>query len=170
MGRLAPDAMNSREKFILGICGAAVAWAAVVELPAILRSGQSGDARVDPQAVVIEVRTATQSRQLNTLDRHVLDLVNNRGEWAKNPFIAPERLNEIRARDGSRRTTETLPVYMGFFRIAEHVFAVIDGVEYRVGEELTNADFRVVGIEPDRVELTRPGSRDNLTLNLEPEN
>ncbi|MCC5833538.1 MAG: hypothetical protein JJU20_02285 [Opitutales bacterium] len=162
--------MNTREKVILGICGAAVAWAAVVELPEILFPSEHSDNRSVPTDVVNELRTVVQAGQLTNLDRHMLNLVSEIGHSSQNPFVSPEEYREIRERAGSRRTAEALPKYVGFFRIADLVFAIIDGVEYRVGEELNGADYRVVEIQHDQVQLVRGSGHERVTLNLEPDN
>lgn len=155
--------MTSREKIIIGLMGAALAWAAWTLLAP---SGKTGAKRVALKAAANPLagfadntHLALRVAELRPSERAILE--RSAAAWPASPFAA--------------RVTATRPVadltgtirYSGYLRLGDEVFAILNNREYRVAESVDPGDFVVEAIHPDHVVLTASSGGRRMTVALE---
>lgn len=96
-----------------------------------------------------------------TADEMDLAYIMTRSEspWSRDPFIRPGE-SDGTARDQGAGITL---IYSGFIRAGQITFGIINGMEYRVGDQLIGLDYSVLEITPSRVTL---GTRSNRQIVL----
>ncbi len=142
--------MTKREKVLLGFMGAAVIVGAGLFLmpgpgTGVLQKGPDktvAAARSNAEAQVKAVKEAGA----DTFDLHVTDMALR--PW--NTKIFYDRTLEIKS---ETPVDIFMPVYTGFVEMGALRLAIIDGFEYREGDELETGGFVVEEITPPQVTL-----------------
>lgn len=70
--------------------------------------------------------------------------------FPRDPFYRTTTPGEIQA-TGSE--PQAAFVYSGYLKLGDEVFAIINGIEYRIGEELEVADYFLASIERNKVTI-----------------
>lgn len=99
-----------------------------------------------------------------------------RAEWTKDPFIKTVK-SETQVSSSKKAPQSNAGVareqmakglkynYTGFLKMGERILAIINGLEYEQGEEITRGGHVVKVIEPNRVVLGIP-SQEDIVLTL----
>ena len=93
--------------------------------------------------------------------------------WSSDPFLEQESVVAFEAEKAKKEMPEVSPeelglVYSGYLTAGDNNLAVINGVEYGVGEKLDiPGDYLVKGITPVQVVIGREGSTSKIIIPLE---
>jgi hypothetical protein len=142
--------MTRREKMLLGVMGGAVLVAAgffALTGPGGKRLASGPDkAVVAAQKSAEEQVLAVRNAGANPFETHVADMALR--PWNTNIFYdKPLDVAREAGRDAS------MPAFTGFVELGALRLAIIDGYEYREGDELETGGFQVEEIQPTQVTL-----------------
>lgn len=85
--------------------------------------------------------------------------------WEHDPFSTKNfQLSATVKNDSGDRKVQL--TYSGYIQIGKKLIAVINGLEYDIGEELAEPGYVVESISPDKV-MVRVGNREMIALPLE---
>jgi hypothetical protein len=152
--------MSTREKILVGLMIVAVCLGALV----LFSEGQNktaSKAAMDRQNPLSQMltRLAAQYGNGSSLenDRYTLSMA--RSPWSHDLF--PEGAAVMSAAAETPGTAKGLPanmalVYTGFIETPQRRVAIINGIEYVVGDQLDKSDYTVRHIDPSQVVLASP--------------
>lgn len=127
--------MSTREKVIIGLMIAAIAFAGINLL------GGDEDTKkndVDTELNALNGFVVDVANAMNKADMHTVNYILDRAaaEWQKDPFLLDARLPEDGAVAAGEkpRSVETVLEYTGYLRTGGRMLAVINGVEYETGD------------------------------------
>ncbi|MDD4073306.1 MAG: hypothetical protein PHY78_13200 [Desulfobacterales bacterium] len=114
--------------------------------------------------------TQTITGQTNTeSDDYILKLASD--EWQRMPFVEPDSTSASSATAPGRTDSETAAavtfVYSGYLALGKKQLAIIDGIEYEVGEQLAKTDYVVQQITPRQVMVKSADGKNGITLTLD---
>lgn len=143
--------MSKREKILLVFVLLAGVAAAIYYLPDLLGGGQAAKKRAAREAQVSELeQNARKLPIINEIGRVEQYVLNNlRKEWQRDPFLELAKLQEAEA-----AKTQVGLVYQGFLSAGPKTFAIINGMEYLVGETVVDTRLRITSANEHRVVLT----------------
>lgn len=166
--------MTTREKIIVGIMCLTIVYGAYELLmprgkktPA---SSNKADSSVDLNAFVAEITKNMADSGQGEIYRYVVDKAGS--EWTKDPFIqsvAPLKKSPTATATVRRATIDrSAPrlVYSGFLQLGKTKLAIINDIEYTVGEKLNSNGFYVKSIAAERVVIGKVGSEQTIRLPL----
>lgn len=109
---------------------------------------RTNDLAVSAQAQLQIIQKATQDNELAYLQQQV------ESAWQNDPFIKYD------AKDRKKKKKETIAQqnipqmdYTGFVRAGNNLMAIINGMEYMVGETIKDIGYKVIHISPTRTRL-----------------
>ena len=144
--------MKKREMIIVGVALAALAYGALDYL--VLSRKPAGPAATpelsafsDATRVQLAVLTGKES------DRVQYQIARAEAEWQSDPFAMPPVAELASAGKDSDKGPGVDLHYTGFIQAGRQVLAVINQMEYNVGETLLELGYRVMGISQERVVL-----------------
>lgn len=82
--------------------------------------------------------------------------------WENDPFIAPQEQKQTK-----KIVLPPLPKdlrYTGYLKMGEQTLAIIDGMEYQVGETLLKSQYLIADISPRQVVIALPGGVNSGTI------
>jgi hypothetical protein len=82
-------------------------------------------------------------------------------EWVNDPFYTKNV--------SSGHTGEVKLVYIGYLEIGKRKIAIINGVDYQIGDELEMAGYRVKSISPSMVIVVNKEGEEKITIPLSEE-
>lgn len=162
--------MSKREKIILIIMGLAILVGGYI----FLFTGSSETGRIDPEKklkelnrFVSDVAKSLSRKDLSGKETYVLDRAS--AKWAKDPFLEKAGLSPESRKDIEIETSAIAKSfsYLGYLEMGNRKLAVINGMEYEIGEELGKAGYVVKGISPTRVVIGPAGENIEIILPLE---
>jgi hypothetical protein len=159
--------MTKREKIILSLVAVAVVYGLFALVSGLPRRGGAvagaESARSQTEVSLAETRAAVAEGNLTDAERCVLDRA--QGAWVATPFIAdPEATVPSAAPELPPSAVPPRHRYSGYLDVAGRRMAIVDGREYRVGEEMLTGQTVVETIEADKVVLRR--KRDGAALTV----
>lgn len=116
-----------------------------------------GQALIQKAALDLDTYAAAASAKLAVSKLKDPDKVNyliSRAEsdWPRDPFMG-EIAAEIAIIDTDLDAKGPELVYSGFIRAGKIILAVVNGIEYRIGEVMNDVGYKVAGITPSQVIL-----------------
>ncbi|MFO8032546.1 MAG: hypothetical protein R6U22_08385 [Desulfohalobiaceae bacterium] len=131
------------------------------------------EAQVEPgkaHELAASTSKALDQAQMQEVQRHVLEAAAT--QWSPNPFVSrPDSLTEDKGQGqpsdaDAEKEQEDLPEfnYTGYLEMGQTRMAVINGLEYQVGEKLEQENYVLVNIQPKRVTLKDQESRAEITV------
>lgn len=168
--------MNRREKIIVGLMALAVLYGAYEFLfagggkkPAALRTLSMPSADAVVTQVAAKISAADHRKQDSLL------LATAAAELKRNPFSPPADQNTAAERmkvekkkraQGENRMVAGRFVYSGYLEMGTRRFAVINGMEYTVGETIPPEGVVLRQIEPDAVLIGVPKTGETVRIEL----
>jgi len=141
--------MTKREKVLLGVMGAAALVAAGV----FVLTGPGKGARTGPDKTVAAAKSnaeaqakAVRDAGANAFETHVADMALR--PWSTVVFY--DKALDIKTDAGKG---ELMPAFTGYVELGALRLAIIDGYEYREGDELETGGFLVDEVKPTQVTL-----------------
>jgi hypothetical protein len=86
-------------------------------------------------------------------------------KWARDPYRAPV-LKEKEKEEEKEKLFEVSFRYTGYLKAGKKKMAVINGLEYLIGEEIEPGGFIAREIHPDRVVIEAKGQKQKLVVPL----
>ena len=133
-------------------------------------SPQVGVKQEDPEVRLARVRQTVESftqnlknADLTRAERYALERTS--AEWGEDPFYAKRYV----VREEQQRVERPKFAYSGFMAMGNRKMAIINGMEYSVGEELEIGGYMLRDINPDRVVLEVKGMEERFTVPYEEE-
>ncbi|MGD0022275.1 MAG: hypothetical protein ABSC54_08240 [Smithellaceae bacterium] len=159
--------LNKRQIIILGIAALFVLYAAYDYL--IL--GPAGK----------KVETGTNSPEINTFVNNLQnDLMKDitagvdayiigraEADWQRNPFWERLSYKEWAAREGAAGVSASKIIYSGYVDSGKKKLAVINGLEYRVGEQLEMEGYILKGITPSKVLIVNKNTGNEVEIPIQ---
>ena len=89
--------------------------------------------------------------------------------WAQDPFLQQViNMTAQRARTADQDARDAMNHhYTGFLQMGDRRLAIVDGIEFEIGEEIDARGHLLKRILPTYIEIGRPGTEENFTLPLE---
>jgi hypothetical protein len=144
--------LQKREIIILVIAGVFVLYGAYVYLVPGLgkkQAASSGEA-VKGGNFIGTIADGFNKDKLSGVDEHVIEL--SAKDWAKSPFLSRDLYRTWAMRAGSPSGQEGAKIiYSGYVDSGKHKMAILNGMEYRVGESLEIEGYILRQISPSRV-------------------
>ncbi len=158
--------MTKREKIIVALAMAAMAYGGYVlftvwegKKPPVVSQGEDLAAL---RELAVKSTEELKKDALSEAESHILARAEK--DWPGDPFLG---------RKLATRTPEPLKgpegpamslTYSGFIESGKKRLAIINGLEYKIGEQLETGDYIVLSIEPESVVLEHKGRRDRLVV------
>jgi hypothetical protein len=159
--------MTTREKIIIGFMAVAVIYGvytvffAAPQEEAALKSG--GDQELETlNSFIIKVAEKTKN-SLSKEQAYVLQKAQT--EWKQDPLmqIQPKKSKEEEA-EHQPLVLETKILYTGFLQMGDRRLAIINGIEYEVGDRLEPGGLIVRNIHPNHVVIGSPVKKNKKVI------
>lgn len=153
--------MKKREKIILAVMGVALLCAAYVFLSD--RSSPQTNVVTEQNLASVKAFSAQLTEDLKKdiltgPDRYVLERAE--AEWASDPFLGKKLSSAVETAGGQ----PGIFAYSGYLEAGRKRLAIINGMEYQVGEQLEPGGYVVLSIDPEKVILEDIGKHGQITL------
>lgn len=165
--------MTTREKIIVGLMCLAIiygAWELV---------GNRGPAKPTAPSTenpVEQVRTfvgdLTKKIVADKVPAEYLYMINQASDrWVKDPFILTQEPLSTE-RESPKTGTEKISArptleYSGYLQVGTSIMAIINGMEYAVGDALTMEGYYVKSVSPRNVVIARINGRETMELPIQ---
>lgn len=160
--------LQKREIVILVIAGLFVLYGAYVYLvPGFgkKQAAKSGET-TKVENFIGTVAGDFSKDKLSDMDEHVVEL--SAKDWAKSPFLSRELYRTWAVRAGGPSGQEGANiVYSGYVDSGKHKMAILNGIEYRVGESLEIEGYILRQISPSRVVIYNKNTGNSLEIPLQ---
>ena len=128
-----------------------------------------------------EVKTGTNSAEINTFVNNLQnDLIKDitagvdvyiigraEADWQKNPFWERHSYKEWAAREGAAGISASKIIYSGYVDSGKKKLAVINGLEYRIGEQLEMEGYILKGITPSKVLIVNKNTGNEVEVPIQ---
>jgi hypothetical protein len=155
--------MTRREQVILGLTATAALGAGGYLAIKKLSPPASGPPTIpiDFNTLITSVQVKLKQGELTEREERILVAATT--PWLRDPL----RERQVETRAPTEAITINLPRYIGYLNVGSKAIAIIDGDDYRVGEMIEGGLFQLTRIDPEHIELTRPGDTDPIKVPLE---
>jgi hypothetical protein len=156
--------MTQREKIILGVTAAAIVAGALF----LIVDWGPGTA---PRAPRVDLKSLQEFASLTGEELKKADLTETQAyilerasaEWPSDPFLG-RKLTAAKAESAKAAEIPAALAYTGFVIAGHARLAVINGMEYQVGEMVQGSELIVQAIDPQNVVVTQPGGRESFNI------
>lgn len=121
---------------------------------------------------IIDVAENLKKKDLSEADNYIIKQA--LAEWKKEPFVKPQLYVEPEEEEeDSDQEEEVITaqelnlIYSGYLEAVDKQLAIINGMEYEVGEMLGQEDYFIKSIFPTRVVIGIMGSKNDIILPIE---
>jgi hypothetical protein len=156
--------MNSREKIIVASMLVALSYGiySFVSVP----SSQNTNVPAEKQSASVKALSSQLSEDLKKdslteTERYVLERAE--AEWPSDPFLGEKLSSTPQTARGAGGQPSDFN-YSGYVDVGQKRLAIINGMEYQVGEQLQSGGYVVQSIDPEKVVLEDIGKRGYLIL------
>jgi hypothetical protein len=158
--------MNKREKIILVVMLIALLGGAATYFSGPSTSIQSSGAAngidlTNVKALSAQLIADVKKEALTDNERYVLDQA--AADWSEDPFVV-RSLTPLHQTGGGSGMRPADFSYSGYLDAGNRRLAIINGLEYMVGDQLEFGGLVVKNIDPEKVVLEDMGKRGQLTI------
>lgn len=116
---------------------------------------------------VADIAVKLKKQDISRIDKHIIAMA--KSEWAGDPFLRGELPLESQSRQKlvEAHALNVNFIYSGYVEMGDNRLAVINGMEYVVGEELNTGGFIVDSISPAQVVIGIEGTNQTIVLPVE---
>jgi len=145
--------MGTREKILVGMMVLAVLYGAFELF--ISPSGKSGPGKKpgpdieSARKMAEEINTRIEQANLTALQKNTLNLAGQ--QWQRDPFYVLPDEEAVSTTDTGQKGSSGSWKYTGYLEVGDTRMAIINGVEYRMGERLEKGGGVVKRITPGQV-------------------
>jgi len=127
-----------------------------------IRSPEKNEELLDK--FVTDVAVKLKKKDISEADKHII--ARAKDEWTKDPFARmelPQESEVTQERIEASALTSNF-TYSGYMEMGSQRLAVIDGMEYMVGEELESSGYIINNISPTQVVIGIKGTKQTIML------
>ena len=158
--------MSKREKIILAVVLVALLYAAYTFYPvpsSSQRTNVVAEKELDGvRALSTQLSDELKKDTLTDNERYILERAT--AEWSTDPFLEKKLSSALMPTRGAAGAQSNEFVYSGYLEVNQRRLAVINGMEYVVGEQLESGGYIVKSIDPEKVTLEDIGKGGQMTL------
>ncbi|HPD56500.1 MAG TPA: hypothetical protein P5294_06355 [Smithellaceae bacterium] len=158
--------LNKRQVIILSIAALFVLYA-IYELVIAGPAAKKAKTAAEPvkiEAFVSDLQSDLIKDIVAGVDVHIINKAE--ANWERNPFWERQVFKEWAAKDGTGRAGAKI-VYSGYVDSGKKRLAVINGYEYREGEQLEMEGFFLKSISPSRVLIVNKNTGNELEIPIQ---
>ncbi|MEW5725068.1 MAG: hypothetical protein AB1896_18290 [Thermodesulfobacteriota bacterium] len=171
--------MSKREKIIIALMAAAMLYGGYELLFGSRPSATTPGPSTEEVAAFVAEMSGLLAAKSPALAHAPYILSRASAEWQKDPFAGRElvALYHTESKVREEESAEAVPVilggelglaYTGFLQSGENALAIINGLEYEVGDRLDGPEgYLVKAISPEQVEVAREGLPNKIIIPLE---
>ncbi len=160
--------MSKREKILIGLSILTVVYGLYVWLLASPQQAATlvGDKdQKELNAFILKIAEKTAAR-LSKNEAYALQKAQD--QWTRDPLIQIEPKAPEEVEQNQEPVLTSNAIYTGFLRMGDKRLAIINGMEYEIGDILEPDGFIIRSISPSSVVIAPPGKKKKtLTLPLE---
>jgi len=159
--------LNKRQIIILVIAALFILYAAYEYLIAgpAGKKAETGTNSVEINTFVSDLQNDLIKNIAVGVDAHIIGRAE--ADWQKNPFWERHSYKEWAAREGAAGVSESKIIYSGYVDSGKKRLAVINGLEYRVGEQLEMEGYILKGITPSKVLLVNKNTGNEVEIPIQ---
>ncbi len=160
--------LKKREIIILAVAAVFVLYAAYVYLIADRHKGkkvEAGKESVKIETIMTGLTGELNRNKLSDLDHYIIQKAQT--GWGKNPFLQRDLYRAWLAKDSKGEDKGIKIVYSGYVDTVKAKLAVLNGIEYRVGEELKEDGYVLKSITPSKVIVLDKRAGINLEIPIQ---
>ena len=163
--------MAKREKIILSLMVLSIFLYGVYYYSAV-KPADTGIERPEKKEeklnkFVTDIAVKLRKKDISRTDKHIIAMAES--EWARDPFLQVEL--PLKSQPKQERVEASALnvnfIYSGYMEMGDNRLAVINGIEYVVGEELNPGGYIVNSISPARVVIGVKGTDQTIVLPVE---
>jgi hypothetical protein len=159
--------LNKRQIIILVIAALFVLYAVYEYLIA----GPAGK-KVETGTNTAEINTFVSELTINLIKDNLAAVdayIVGRAEadWQKNPFWERESYKAWAAREGAAGVSASKIIYSGYVDSGNNKMAVINGLEYRIGEQLEMEGYVLKNITPSKVLIVNKNTGNEVEVSIQ---
>jgi hypothetical protein len=167
--------MTTREKIIVGLMGVAILYGAW-ELLGNQRNAKPTSLATDNpvQQVRTFVSGLSQKIVADKIPAEYQYLISQASDrWVKDPFILTQGPLSVEKTKVTKKNQPEKPiarptfVYSGFLKIGKSTLAIINGLEYAVGDALATNDYFVKSVSPRQVVIRQINGSETVALPIQ---
>ncbi|OPL15155.1 MAG: hypothetical protein AVO39_01770 [delta proteobacterium MLS_D] len=161
--------ISKREKIILAVVGVVLLYGLFDIF--ILQGGThnpptAGPVNVEQQLretdeLVVSATSALNESELATVDVYIIERAER--AWPRDPFFVGMPTERIETAEGDKALRVTF-TYSGFIEMGAAQMAIINGVDYQVGEDLEIPGYVLRSISPQQVVIEHKELRQRVTV------
>ena len=161
--------MSKREKIILFLMALSIVYGFYVfyiEAPA-KKVAIGKNSKLESLNKFISHVAALTKESLSEIDSYIIEKAPK--QWDKDPLLSSDSEFQFKA-ENTEADLSAFKVnikYTGYLKMGAKNIAILNGLEYEVGEELENSGFIVRKIYPERVIIEIKGKQKEIAIPLE---
>lgn len=171
--------MTKREKVILVLMCLAIVYGAYSLFFSSAHKSTSkvaGSSTSEINKLMTELSVGLAKEGPTAMDNYIIEKAENK--WVKDPFFEKkisvakekEKVPEAEPEEVKEEEIEVLPVvtfsYAGYLQMGDRKIAIVDGMEYKTGEEIGQGGFIIKEIYPNKIVIGRKGKEEEITVPL----
>jgi hypothetical protein len=161
--------LKKREIIILAVAAIFVLYAVYVYLIADRLPGKKVETGKDSAKIETIISGLTEELNRNKLsdfDNYIIKRA--QADWGKNPFLKRDLYRAWLAKDSSGSGIAAVQIiYSGYVDTGKNKLAVLNGIEYRIGEELNEKNYILKNIMSSKVIIFNKRTGNNLEIPIQ---
>lgn len=157
--------LKKREIVILALAAIFVLYAVYVYLIANRLPGkkvETGKESVKIETIISGVTEELNKNKLSDFNNYIIKRAQT--DWGKSPFLKRDLYRAWLAKDSISGIAAVQIIYSGYVDTGKNKLAVLNGIEYRIGEELKEKDYILKNIMPSKVIIFNKRIGNNLDI------
>jgi hypothetical protein len=164
--------MSKREKTIIFIAILAVLYGAyILLLPSPSKKSETGTVNhsvsqgittVSESKLVREMSDVLKNDESARTEAYIADRAEE--EWTNDPFSTSDIFNSEKTEGSAKNTDKDNLIYSGFLEVGGRKTAIINGMDYRAGDDLEAGGYKVGRITPSSVIIMHKTSGEKITI------
>lgn len=161
--------LKKREIVILAVAAIFVLYAIYVYLIADHLPGkkiETGKESVKIEKVISGLTDELSKNKLSEFDNYVIKKA--QVNWGENPFLKRDLYRAWLAKDSKGEGVAAVKIiYSGYVETGKNKLAVLNGIEYRIGEELIEKGYILKNITSSKVIIFDKSAGNNLEISIQ---
>lgn len=162
--------MSKREKIIVLLMALAVLyggyeffWASKPK--SNIKSPENKEELLDK--FVTDVAVKLKKKDISDIDKHII--ARAKDEWTKDPFVRTElpSESELKKERIEASALKTNLTYSGYMEMGDQKLAVINGMEYMIGDELEQGGYIVKSISATQLVIGIKDTKQTIVIEVE---
>lgn len=171
--------MTKRERVILVLMCVVIvygAYALFFSSPPKGTSRGAGSRSSEISKLITELSMSLTKEGPTATDNYIIERAESK--WVKDPFFEKkvtvvkekQKAPEVEAKVEAEPEVEVVPEvtfsYSGYLQMGDRKIAIIDGMEYKIGEEIGPGGFIIRAIYPNKIVIGIKGKEEEITVPL----